>query len=118
MGNRLRRGCRGARGVLADRGLLRCWGGVAVAGMTREQLRERLAAIEHDQWMAWARNLRATELLSYERLQRWAYLIVPYDELPEDRKEDDRLWADKVLAAIDKWERGEGGEDADRAFVG
>lgn len=53
-------------------------------------LLERLAEIEHEQWMQWARTLMEKEgALSEERKERWRSLFVPYDELPEEWKEFD-----------------------------
>jgi len=58
------------------------------------RLLEVLAEYEHEQWMAWARNLLEKEPhLSEERKQRWAGLLVPYAELSEEMKESDREWA-------------------------
>lgn len=68
-----------------------------------EKLREALAELEHEQWMSWAESLIQNEDLSAERLHRWSGFFKPYDELPEDAKESDRKWADKVIAAVDKY---------------
>ena len=57
---------------------------------------ERVAAIEHEQWMAWSKSV-APEV-SPERRARWEKYWVPYDELPDDVKELDREWARKVIA--------------------
>jgi hypothetical protein len=59
---------------------------------------ERLASLEHLQWMAWASSILDSEPISDERRARWKALFVPYDELPEDMKEEDRKWARAVLA--------------------
>jgi len=68
-------------------------------------LREELAALEHEQWAAWATTLMATEPISDERKRRWSKLLVGYDELTEEMKDHDRKWADRSLAAIAKaWE--------------
>jgi hypothetical protein len=61
---------------------------------------ERLAAIEHDQWMEWAKNILTTENVSAERKARWEKLFVPYDQLSEEMKEFDRVWARKVIDAL------------------
>jgi len=63
-------------------------------------LRERLAAIEHDQWMHWARSILDTEHISPARAERWRTLMVPYDDLTEHQKDADREWADRVLECI------------------
>lgn len=65
-----------------------------------DPLLEALASIEHDQWMEWAQSLMDNENISSERRQRWSKLMVPYDELTEESKEQDRVYARKVLSAI------------------
>ena len=64
----------------------------------RKILREKLAELEHEQWMEWSKDISRKEELSIERLKRWQNLWKPYNELPEVEKEQDRVWADKVLA--------------------
>lgn len=62
---------------------------------------DRLASIEHRQWMQWAQKIIETEPgLSEERKQRWAKLMVPYDRLSEEWQEYDREWARHVLREI------------------
>ena len=51
---------------------------------------EELAAIEHDQWVEWAKAISDLENLSPERVKRWKKLYVPYAELSEESKEQDR----------------------------
>lgn len=58
---------------------------------------ERVAEVEHIQWMAWSKAV-APEV-SPERRQRWRKYWVPYSELPDDIKELDREWARKALRA-------------------
>jgi hypothetical protein len=64
----------------------------------QERLLERLAEIEHEQWMAWSQVIAAE--VSEERRQRWQEQWVPYHDLPEELKEQDRVWARKVLALL------------------
>jgi hypothetical protein len=59
---------------------------------------EALAALEHEQWIAWSKSLAAAEPLSAERVERWQRLWVPYADLSEQEKDADRVWAEKVLA--------------------
>ena len=66
----------------------------------QEKLLERLAAIEHEQWIEWSQQIAETEKISEERLRRWHELRIPYMSLPEDRKEDDRVYARKVLKCL------------------
>ncbi len=63
--------------------------------MTAQELLERLAELEHEQWLAWSRAV-APEV-SAERRRRWQACWVPYAELPEDVKELDREWARTAL---------------------
>ena len=61
---------------------------------------EILAAIEHNQWVHWSKNLAKTGDVAPERVERWKTLWVPYAELPDAEKEEDRYWARTVLDAI------------------
>jgi len=70
-----------------------------------EPLLERIARLEHEQWMAWSKDV-ASEV-NPERRARWQKYWVPYEDLPEDIKELDRVWARKVLAELDKTHRSE-----------
>ena len=63
-----------------------------------ERLLERLAELEHDQWMAWSQSV-ATEV-SPNRRRRWQEFWVPYQDLPDEVKEQDRVWARKVLETL------------------
>jgi len=89
-----------------------------------QQARERLAEKEHDQWMRWAKNLlpelkQLTQLhLPYgdvreagnchcktcERIKRWEKLFIPYSELTEEQKDQDRVEADQILSQT--WDNG------------
>lgn len=62
--------------------------------------RERLSELEHEQWIAWSKNIAETETITPARLERWKELWKPYDALTEAQKDQDREWADKVLAII------------------
>lgn len=66
-----------------------------------EKLIERLAEIEHRQWMQWAKTLMEKEPgISQERKDRWNNLMVPYEQLPEEWKEFDREWARLSLREV------------------
>jgi hypothetical protein len=66
-----------------------------------DALREQLAALEHWQWATWAADIMRTESISRTRMARWNRLIAtPYEDLTEDEKDQDREWADRVLALI------------------
>lgn len=62
--------------------------------------REALAELEHDQWIAWSKDIAATETITPARLERWKVLWGAYSELTEAQKDQDREWADKVLSII------------------
>ena len=63
-----------------------------------EGLLERLAELEHEQWVAWSRAVAGE--VSAERRRRWQECWVPYAELPEEVKDLDREWARKVLSLL------------------
>ena len=60
-----------------------------------EKLREVFAEIEHEQWIAWSKNIAETENITPARLERWQKLWRPYSELTEAEKDQDREWGDK-----------------------
>ena len=62
------------------------------------ELLERLAELEHEQWVASSRAVAGE--VSPECRRRWEGCWVPYAELPEAVKEQDRAWARKVLAVL------------------
>lgn len=62
------------------------------------KFRERLAVLEHEQWMRWASAVFPE--VSDERQLRWKRYLVPYEELAEQVKDHDREWADKVLDIV------------------
>lgn len=65
------------------------------------KLIDKLAELEHRQWMQWAAKIMLEEPgLSPERRKRWEGFMVPYESLPEDWKEYDREWAKMMLAEI------------------
>jgi len=68
----------------------------------RALLLEKLAELEHEQWMEWSKHLNQTENLSEERQKRWKAMWVPYDQLTVAQKENDRIWARKALAIIEE----------------
>lgn len=68
----------------------------------RIKLIEKLASIEHDQWMSWSKNIASTEKISKSRLERWNDLWIPYSQLFDVDKESDRAWAKKSLEIMEK----------------
>jgi hypothetical protein len=68
-----------------------------------KQILEKLADLEHQQWMEWSKAIAgADEKISEDRLDKWASLWIPYNKLSEEDKEKDRVWARKVLEEINK----------------
>lgn len=64
-------------------------------------LLEKLAAIEHRQWVQWATKLLQEEpYVSRSMRARWERLFVSYEDLPEEWKEYDREWARHVLRDV------------------
>lgn len=68
----------------------------------KEELIEKFAALEHEQWVYWAKKILEEEDIDKERAARWKALFVPYTELEEADKEDDRKWARKVLDIVEE----------------
>jgi hypothetical protein len=62
---------------------------------------EGLAELEHEQWIAWSKNIHKLENISRERAVRWRKLWKPYKKLTEKEKEQDRVWARKVLDLLE-----------------
>lgn len=64
-------------------------------------LLEKIAALEHVQWVHWTEYMLAN--MSLENVARWHWqMTVPYDELTEKEKDSDREWAEKVLNLVEK----------------
>ena len=65
------------------------------------RLREQLAELEHRQWAHWTRYM--LENWTGVNRARWTrQMNVPYAELSEDEKREDRYWADKVLELLER----------------
>ncbi len=71
---------------------------VRTAADGQDQLLETLSSIEHDQWIEWSKAV--ADEVDPERKARWEKLWVPYAELTEESKDQDRDYARKVLAAV------------------
>ena len=63
------------------------------------ELLEKLAAIEHQQWMQWSQNV-ADAVIDEERTERWRRLWIPYDQLSEEMKEQDRTFAKAIMVLL------------------
>jgi len=68
----------------------------------REEILEKLAELEHKQWVYWSKALASTEKLTKGRLNRWQKMWRPYQELPPKIKAQDRRWAKRVLKIVFK----------------
>jgi hypothetical protein len=78
----------------------------------RSDIREQLAALEHDQWAHWTQHMLQVlfpQLFDgsqapypHPSVKRWLSQIrTPYEALSEEEKASDRHWADKVLEILD-----------------
>jgi len=61
---------------------------------------EKLAELEHKQWVEWSKEIARTENISEERCRRWKKLWIEYKFLTEKEKEQDREYARKVIGYI------------------
>jgi hypothetical protein len=68
--------------------------------MSQPLILEQLAELEHEQWMSWAKAV--WDEVSQERRNKWSPLMVPYRDLTQDAKEQDRKWARKALDLASK----------------
>jgi hypothetical protein len=67
--------------------------------MKDDDIIERLAALEHEQWAHWTRYMLAN--LTPENIIRWQrQMETPYPELSEGEKESDKIWAERVLTTL------------------
>jgi hypothetical protein len=62
------------------------------------ELIEKLAELEHEQWLSWARAV--WDEVSAERREKWSPSMVPYADLSEKAKEQDREWARRAAAIV------------------
>lgn len=64
-------------------------------------LREKLSALEHDQWAHWTQYM--LDNLTDENIARWKKQCkTEYKNLSEKEKDSDREWADKVIDLLGK----------------
>ena len=61
---------------------------------------EKLAKLEHEQWVKWSQSIAEEEHISPERLERWKKLWVPYEQLDDKDKESGRVRASDILDAV------------------
>lgn len=63
-------------------------------------LREELAALEHEQWAHWTEYMLNN--LTPENIVHWIKQIdTPYAELSEKEKDSDREWADRSIKVLE-----------------
>ena len=58
---------------------------------------EKLAQLEHTQWMAWSKALANKVALPKSITDRWRECWTPYNKLSEEMKDIDRIWARRTL---------------------
>jgi hypothetical protein len=66
---------------------------------------EKIAGLVHEEWAAWSKDIAKNENISQTRLKRWINMWVPYSELNEKVKEEDRKWAREILETIKEHDR-------------
>jgi hypothetical protein len=62
---------------------------------------EAIAEIEHEQWMHWSQSV-APEV-SMVTNAKWQKSWIAYNDLTDELKEADRLWARKVVLLLREW---------------
>lgn len=61
---------------------------------------ERISAKVHDAWVSWSKQIQRRVKPVWR--ERWRDLWKPYDQLPEDEKEKDRVWGRKIVKTVKK----------------
>ena len=69
----------------------------------KQKLLEQLAKLEHERWMKWAKYVLENETISEETRKRWEKDFAPYEQLPEEVKERDRVFARKNLNIFEQF---------------
>ena len=66
------------------------------------ELREKLAELEHRQWVAWSEAVATNSEFEIPMglIEKWRKSWIPYSYLSEEQKDKDRFWADKVLEVV------------------
>lgn len=68
---------------------------------TESDILEKLADLEHKQWMHWSKYVAENYDIPEELEKKWEKSWKPYEELSEEMKDKDRKWARKVLEIIE-----------------
>lgn len=71
----------------------------ALSDQDRLEIIEKLAEIEHEAWMSWAKSVESE--ISEERKNKFSEKMVPFDQLDESSKEVSRSWAEEMVDAIE-----------------
>ena len=72
--------------------------------MTNEkELLEKLSTLEHEQWVSWAQEILKKECISDETKTRWEKYFIPYSDLSESIKNQDRFFAEKALTLFKEY---------------
>lgn len=79
--------------------------GRRIAKLDEDALLEALSKLEHDQWMAWSKDIAKSEDINKERLKRWKKLWISYKNLSEEDKDKDREWGEKVIKIVKKYNK-------------
>lgn len=53
---------------------------------SNNEILEKLSALEHDQWMNWAKTILDQEEISEDRAKRWKGCFIPYEEFQKKWK--------------------------------
>lgn len=61
-------------------------------------LREEIAKLIHEEWVEWAKCIEHE--VSADRKQRWETVYGMYENLSEEMKDKDRLYADKIIELL------------------
>lgn len=67
------------------------------ASTTLKNIREELAALEHEQWMTWTKYVVGHYHIPQDLEENWRKNWKPYSDLTQEEKDKDREWADKVI---------------------
>jgi hypothetical protein len=68
----------------------------------RNELIEKLANLEHEQWCYWTHQLVSAGRIPDWLVKKWKANWVRYADLPEEVKEMDREWARRALAIVEE----------------
>ena len=67
------------------------------------EIREKIAELEHKQWVKWSRAV--ADEVSTSRRTKWKKLWIPYQDLTEEQKDQDREWVTQILSLETKTHR-------------